>query len=161
MANIGNWCCTDGWLRKRVSRPENITVIENGQVLEVTPESVMPDEAVSSGRVFVDGLGVGDVGSVVLRDRRHLSRDGFLVVIIGLDEETGDVILGPEILSRGFVYMAESEMLIEEAKEVIWDVLERMDSAKDVAGALHSSLGDYCYRTTGRRPMIMPLVVEL
>ncbi|MCO6451247.1 MAG: ribonuclease J [Caldilineales bacterium] len=140
---------------------EKITIIENGQTLEVGPDWVMPDEVVASGRVFVDGLGVGDVGSVVLRDRRHLARDGFLVVIIGLDQENGEVILGPEILSRGFVYMAESEMLIEEAKEVVWDVLERQETAADVADGLHAALGDYCYRTTGRRPMIMPLVVEL
>lgn len=140
---------------------ENILVIEDGQVVEMAPDWVFLAEKVSSGRVFIDGLGVGDIGSVVLRDRRQLARDGFLVVTIGLDEETGDVILGPEILSRGFVYMAESETLIEEAKEIIWDVLETQESAEAVAAHVHSALADFCYRTTRRRPMILPLVVEI
>jgi ribonuclease J len=96
-----------------------------------------------------------------LRDRRHLSRDGFLVVTVGLDEETGEVILGPEILSRGFVYVAESEDLLEDAKEVVWNVLETYDSVQEVATHMHTALADFCYRTTRRRPMILPLVVEL
>lgn len=140
---------------------ENIFVIEDGQVIEVCPDTIRRGDTVPSGRVLVDGLGVGDVGSVVLRDRRHLARDGFLVVTIGLDEETGDVILGPEILSRGFVYMAESETLIEDAKDVIWDVLEAHESAPEVASNVHTRLADFCYRTTRRRPMILPLVVEI
>jgi len=149
-------------LAREMGIPEqNISVIENGQVIEVGPDWIMPAEVVENGRVFVDGLGVGDVGAVVLRDRRHLANDGFLLVMIGLDEETGDVIVGPEIISRGFVYMAEAEMLIEEAKEVVWDVLDRYESVDEVINHLHRSLADYCFRSTGRRPMILPFVVEL
>ncbi len=140
---------------------KNIFVIENGQVMELGSDWILPAEKLVCDQVFVDGLGVGDIGSVVLRDRRHLARDGFLVVIIGLDEETGEVIAGPEILSRGFVQLSGSETLMEDAKEVIWDVLEQVENAKDVAEHVHNRLADFCFRTTGRRPMILPLVVEL
>ena len=140
---------------------DHIFIIEDGQVVEVGEEWIFTDETVTSGRVLVDGLGVGDIGAVVLRDRRHLARDGFLVVTVGLDEETGEVILGPEILSRGFVYVAESESLLDDAKEVVWDVLETHESAQAIATHMHTALADFCYRTMRRRPMILPLVVEL
>jgi len=140
---------------------EHIFIIEDGQVVEIGEDWIFSDSKVTSGRVLVDGLGVGDIGTVVLRDRRHLSRDGFLVVTVGLDEETGEVILGPEILSRGFVYVAESEELLDEAKEVVWNVLETYDGVQEVATHMHTALADFCYRTTRRRPMILPLVVEL
>ncbi len=141
--------------------PQNTFAIENGQVMEVGPDWILPAEKISCGPVFVDGLGVGDVGAVVLRDRRLLARDGFIAVVIGLDEETGDVVLGPEILSRGFVHMAGADALIEEAKEVVWDVLERQESASAVAEHVHTALADFCYRRIRRRPMILPLVVEI
>ena len=140
---------------------DHIFIIEDGQVVEVGEEWIFTDATVTSGRVLVDGLGVGDIGAVVLRDRRHLARDGFLVVTVGLDEETGEVILGPEILSRGFVYVAESESLLEDAKEVVWDVLETHESVQAIATHMHTALADFCYRTMRRRPMILPLVVEL
>jgi ribonuclease J len=139
----------------------NTFTIENGQVMEVGPDWILPAEKVSCGPVFVDGLGVGDVGAVVLRDRRLLARDGFMAVVIGLDEQTGDVVLGPEILSRGFVHMAGAETLIEDAKGVVWDVLERQESAGAVAEHVHTALTDFCYRRIRRRPMILPLVVEI
>ena len=140
---------------------DHIFIIEDGQVVEVGEEWIFTDEKVTSGRVLVDGLGVGDIGAVVLRDRRHLARDGFLVVTVGLDEETGEVILGPEILSRGFVYVAESESLLDDAKEVVWDVLETHEGVQAIATHMHTALSDFCYRTMRRRPMILPLVVEL
>jgi len=140
---------------------EHLLVIEDGQVVEVSQEGVLRGEPVTSGRVFVDGLGVGDIGAVVLRDRRHLARDGFLVVIIGLDAATGEVLLEPEILSRGFVYVAEAEPLLEEIKELVWDTLDRYEHAQAISEHLHLALGDFCYRRTRRRPMILPLVFEL
>ncbi len=149
------------WSREAGVPEGNIFIIENGQVMELGPDGMLPAEVVGCDQVYVDGLGVGDVGAVVLRDRRHLARDGFLVVIIGLEEESGEVILGPEILSRGFIHMVGAENLIEDAKEVIWDVLEEQESAKNVAEHVHNRLADFCQRTTGRRPMILPLVVEL
>lgn len=140
---------------------DHALVIEDGQAVEVGEDFIFLAEKVPSGRVFVDGSGVGDIGNIVLRDRRLLARDGFIVVTIGLDRESGDVVLGPEILSRGFVYMAESGELIEEAKDIIWDVLETHETAKDVAKHVHSALATFCYQTTRRRPMILPLVVEI
>jgi ribonuclease J len=149
-------------LAESMGVPEDqIFIIEDGQVVEIGEDWIFSDAKVTSGRVLVDGLGVGDIGSVVLRDRRHLSRDGFLMVTVGLDEETGEVILGPEILSRGFVYVAESEDLLDDAKEVVWNVLETYNGVQEVASHMHTALADFCYRTTRRRPMILPLVVEL
>jgi ribonuclease J len=138
---------------------ENIFVIENGQAMTLDQEGLRPAEPVNAGDIFVDGL--GDVGSVVLRDRRHLGRNGFLVIVIGLDKTTGEVILGPEILSRGFVHTAEAGDLMVAAKELAWKVLEQEEMASAIAERLHTSLVDFCQRKTGRRPMVIPLVVEI
>ena len=140
---------------------EKVLVVENGQVIEIGRDWLFLAERIPCGKVFVDGLGVGDIGNVVLRDRRHLARDGFLVVAVGLDQASGDVILGPEILTRGFVHTTESDELIEETKSVVWDVLDRYDSAEAVATHLHDALANYCYKVKQRRPMILPLVVEV
>ncbi len=140
---------------------DHIFVIEDGQCVSVSPQGVTPGVQIDSGRVFVDGSGVGDVGAVVLRDRRHLSRDGFLAVIVGLDAESGDVLLGPEILTRGFIYMDESEDFLMDAQEVAWDVLEEYEDTAQVIKQLRKRLADFCYRETRRRPMILPVVVEI
>ncbi len=138
---------------------ENIFVIENGQVMSLDRQGLRPAEVVNTGDIFVDGL--GDVGSVVLRDRRHLGRNGFLVVVIGRDETTGEIILGPEILSRGFVHTAEEGELIAAAKALVGKLLEQEETAAEIAERVRASLLDFCQRRTGRRPMIIPLVVEL
>lgn len=138
---------------------ENIFVIENGQVMTLDRRGLRPAEVVDTGDIFVDGL--GDVGSVVLRDRRHLGRNGFLVVVIGRDATTGEVILGPEILSRGFVHTAEAGELIAAAKELVGKLLQQEETAAEITGRVHASLLDFCQRRTGRRPMIIPLVVEI
>jgi len=138
---------------------ENIFVIENGQVMTLDRQGLRPAETVNAGDIFVDGL--GDVASVVLRDRRHLGRDGFLVVVLGLDKATGEVVLGPEILSRGFVHTAEAGELIAAAKELVGKVLAQEETAAEIAGRVHASLLDFCQRRTGRRPMVIPLVVEI
>jgi ribonuclease J len=138
---------------------ENIFVIENGQVMTLDRQGLRPAEVVDTGDIFVDGL--GDVGSVVLRDRRHLGRNGFLVVVIGRDATTGEVILGPEILSRGFVHTAEAGELIAAAKELVGKLLQQEETAAEITGRVHASLLDFCQRRTGRRPMIIPLVVEI
>ena len=140
---------------------DHIFIIEDGQCVAVTPESVMPGDQIDSGRVFVDGSGVGDIGAVVLRDRRRLSQDGFLAVMVGLDQETGDVLLGPEILTRGFIFMDDSEEFLEDAKEVVWAILDEFDDTADVIKQLRKRMADFCYRATRRRPMILPLVVEI
>jgi len=140
---------------------DHIFVIEDGQCISVTPEGVMTGEHIDSGRVYVDGSGVGDIGAMVLRERRRLSRDGFLTVVVGLDEVTGEVLLGPEILSRGFIYMDDSEEFLEAARDVVWDVLDEYDDAAQVIKFVKKRLADFCYKETRRRPMILPLVVEV
>jgi len=149
-------------LAKDVGVPEDhIFIIEDGQCMTVTPERVMPGAQIDSGRVFVDGSGVGDIGAIVLRERRHLAQDGFLAVIIGLEEESGEVLLGPEIITRGFIYTDDSEAFLEEAKDVVWDVLDEYDNTAQVIKHLRKRLADLCYKATRRRPMILPLVVEV
>ncbi len=141
---------------------ENVFVIENGQVIEFDEEGAYLAERVSSGQVMVDGLGIGDVGSVVLRDRHLLSRDGFVVVVIALDEQTGDLVDGPDIISRGFVYVRDSEDLLEEAKERVIDLLESGKVHRDTAATVvRDTLTQFLYRRTRRRPMIFPMVLEV
>ena len=149
-------------LAKESGVPEDhIFIIEDGQCVSVSPEGVMPGVQIDSGRVFVDGSGVGDIGAMVLRDRRRLSQDGFLAVVVGLDVESGDVLLGPEILTRGFIYMDESEEFLEAARDVAWDVLEEYEDTAQVIKYLKKRLADFCYKETRRRPMILPVVVEI
>lgn len=139
---------------------ENIFVVENGQVIEFDDEGARPGERVGGGHVLIDGLGIGDVGEVVLRDRRLLSRDGFVVVVVALDEGTGDLIEGPDIVSRGFVYMRDAEELIEEAKNLVIDALA--NGHRDTASSLiRDTLAEFLYRRTRRRPMIFPVVLEV
>jgi len=140
---------------------ENIFVIEDGQCVSVSADGVMPGVQIESGRVFVDGSGVGDIGATVLRERRRLSQDGFLAVIIGLDADSGDVLLGPEIITRGFIYMDEAEDFLEAARDVAWDVLDEYDETAQVVKYLKKRLADFCYKETRRRPMILPVVVEM
>ncbi len=141
--------------------PENILVIESGQVVEVRPDSLRLGERVSGGHVLVDGLSVGDVGSAVLRDRQHLSRDGFLVAIVAVNRATGEVVTDPDILTRGFVYAAEAEDLIEGARDRMWQILESPGAASGIRNKIRDELQRYCYARTGRRPLILPLVLEV
>jgi ribonuclease J len=142
--------------------PENIFVIENGQVIEFEDDIAYLAEHIPSGHVLVDGLGVGDVGSVVLRDRHLLSRDGFVVVVMALDETTGQLVDGPDIISRGFVYVRDSEDLIEEAKERVIELLESGKVHRDTAAtAIRDSLSEFLYQRTRRTPMIFPMVLEV
>ncbi|MBI3973679.1 MAG: ribonuclease J [Chloroflexi bacterium] len=151
----------------------NIFVIEDGDVLEVSPDGAEVTEHVSAGYVFVDGLGVGDVGQVVLRDRQVLSQDGILIVMITVDRRTGMPIAGPEIVSRGFVYMRESEELIERARRQVQLALEQARTVslaepqqvdvdwQYVKNKIRDVLSKFVYDTTRRRPMILPLVMEV
>lgn len=142
--------------------PENIFVIENGQVIEFEDDLAYLAERIPSGHVLVNGLGVGDVNSVVLRDRHLLSRDGFVVVVMALDETTGQLVDGPDIISRGFVYVRDSEDLIEEAKERVIELLESGKVHRDTAAtAIRDSLSEFLYQRTRRTPMIFPMVLEV
>jgi ribonuclease J len=139
---------------------ENIFVVENGQVIEFDEAGARLGERVEAGPVLIDGLGIGDVGDVVLRDRRLLSRDGFVVVVVALDETTGELTEGPDIISRGFVYMRGAEELIDEAKNLVVEVLSNghRDTARDL---IHDTLAEFLYRRTRRRPMIFPVVLQV
>jgi ribonuclease J len=139
---------------------ENVFVVENGDVIEFDGQGGRLGERVEAGPVLIDGLGIGDVGDVVLRDRRLLSHDGFVVVVVALDEATGELIEGPDIISRGFVYMRGAEDLIEQAKDTVIEVLS--NGHRDTASSLiHDSLAELLYRRTRRRPMIFPVVLEV
>lgn len=146
--------------------PENIFVMEIGRVLELTADSARVNGTVSSGRILVDGLGVGDVGSIVLRDRKLLSQDGLIVVVITTEKESGQIVAGPDIISRGFVYVRESEDLIENAREIIKKTLARLEGKKGndwsaKKGIIKDDLREYLYEKTKRKPMILPIIMEI
>lgn len=145
---------------------ENIFVAENGHVLEFTPDKGTVAGKVTAGNVLVDGLGVGDVGNIVLRDRRQLSQDGILIIVVTMDKQSGCVLAGPDIVSRGFVYVRESEQLIDEAKKKVKQTLERCETGgitewATIKGNVRDTLGKYLYERTRRRPMILPIIMEV
>ncbi len=144
----------------------NIFLMENGRMLELSQDTAKINGTVSSGRILVDGLGVGDVGSIVLRDRKLLSQDGLIVVVITTEKESGQIIAGPDIISRGFVYVRESEDLIENAREIIKKTLAKCESRNknDWAarkGLIKDDLRDYLFEKTKRKPMILPIIMEI
>lgn len=147
-------------------KPENVVIADNGDIIEVGEESIRKNGTVISGQVFVDGLGVGDVGNIVLRDRKHLSQDGILTVVVTIERETGKVVAGPDIISRGFVYVRESEDLIEEAKEQVRNVLKNCEENNikewaTIKSSVKDVLRNFLYEKTKRNPMILPIIVEV
>ena len=145
--------------------PENIFIMNNGRVMEISENSAKMVGTVQSGRVLVDGLGVGDVGNVVLRDRQHLSQDGLIIIVLTMDSN-GIVVAGPEIISRGFVYVKESENLMDEVKNVVQRELYKCEEKgiKDWSGIkanLKDGLRDYIFVKTKRNPMILPIITEV
>ena len=145
---------------------DHIFIADLGQVLETDGVEMKFTGTVPSGRVLVDGYGVGDVGSVVLRDRNHLAVDGVMIIVATIDRETGNVLAGPDIVSRGFVYVRESEALLDEAKQLMKQV---MDNCRDrnirewgnIKSAMRDALSDYIYSKTKRSPMILPIIMEV
>ena len=154
-------------LAKDLGMPsENIVIAENGAVIELTKDSIKVNGKIQSGKVLVDGLGVGDVGNIVLRDRRQLSKDGIMIVVVTIDRETCQVVSGPDIVSRGFVYVREAEDLMEEAKEKVTDALDRCEvngvtEWSMIKSAIREALGRFLYEKTRRRPMILPIIMEI
>ena len=145
--------------------PQNIFVADIGDVLEIDDKGARIKEKVPSGRVLVDGYGVGDVGSVVLRDRKHLGEDGIMIVVIGIDS-LGNIISGPDVISRGFVYVRESEDLIGEIKDLVLTTAENCLSKNPadrnaVKNNVRSRLSDFLYEKTKRKPMLLPIIIEL
>jgi ribonuclease J len=140
---------------------ENVFVVESGTVLEFGPDWGRVNGQVAEGHVLVDGLGVGDVGNVVLRDRHLLSRDGFVVVVVAVDADTGEMLEGPDIITRGFVYLRESGSLIEDAAACVRKALEHGGPRPTASTNIKDSLAEFLYAQTKRRPMILPVVMEL
>jgi ribonuclease J len=145
---------------------ENVVIAENGSIVELTPNSIGINGKVTSGKVLIDGLGVGDVGNVVLRDRRQLSQDGILIVVVTIDHSNYSIAAGPDIVSRGFVYVRESEELMEGARDRVLSTLDkcREDHITEwsaLKSAVRDSLGKYLFEKTRRRPMILPLIMEI
>ncbi len=156
-----------GELAISLGLPEgNVVIAENGGVIEVTRNSIRKNGTVTAGQVFVDGLGVGDVGNIVLRDRKHLSQDGILTVVVTLSKENNSIIAGPDIISRGFVYVRESEGLMDEAKDIVKDVLRECEESNitdwaSLKSKVRDELRSYLYEKTKRKPMILPIIMEI
>ena len=144
--------------------PNQILISDIGRVIEITPGSARLAGTVTAGQVFVDGYGVGDVGSVVLRDRRHLAEDGMIVVALSMSGENGELVSGPDIITRGFVYVKESEGLLEELRQVALEAIRGTNTRTDwsaVKGAIKGDLSGYLYKKTKRSPMILPVIMEV
>ena len=147
-------------------KKENILITSIGNVVELTKNSIKTVETVPAGRVLVDGLGVGDVGSIVLRDRKHLAEDGIIVVAITMDSVTGEVVSGPDVVSRGFVYVKESEELMSDVTTVAEDTLERLylQNVRDwnvIKNRVRDAVSKYLYEQTRRSPMVLPIIMEI
>ncbi len=145
---------------------ENVILPDIGQVIEVRESGIKVVDTVPAGRVLVDGYGVGDVGSVVLRDRKHLAEDGLFVVVIAIDSSTGEVVSGPDLISRGFVYVKESEELLDQAREVACDVLENcyVTGVRDwgtIKTRVRDGISKFLYERTKRSPMILPIIMDV
>lgn len=146
--------------------PKNVVIPEVGNVIEVNRSGIRKSGTVISGQIFVDGLGVGDVGNIVLRDRKHLSQDGILTVVVTLSKDNKTIVAGPDIISRGFVYVRESEGLIDEAREIVRNTLLECEEKNITDWAtLKSNVRDelriYLYEKTKRKPMILPIIMEI
>lgn len=145
---------------------ENIVIAENGSVIEITRNSAAINGKVTAGKVLVDGLGVGDVGNIVLRDRRQLSQDGIMIVVVTIDKESCHVVAGPDIVSRGFVYVREAEDLMEEARDKVQAALDCCEENgvsewSVIKSTVRDALGRFLYEKTRRRPMILPIIMEI
>lgn len=145
---------------------ENVFGLTVGDVLEIDERSAQINGKVSSGDVLVDGIGVGDVGDIVLRDRRHLAYDGVFIIVMSVNTETGELVAGPDIISRGFIYMEEAEELIEEAKQVVLSTLDSLtiDAETEWNNAksdVRSAVAKLLYSRTHRRPMVLPIMMEI
>ena len=145
---------------------QNIFISEVGKVLEIDRKGARFNGTVQAGNVLVDGSGVGDIGSVVLRDRKHLSEDGLVMVVATVDIHSGYLVSGPDIISRGFVYVKESEELMDEARKVAESSLDEALMKKhidrqQIKGAMRDELAKFIYKKTKRKPMIIPVLMEL
>ena len=147
-------------------KQKNVIVGDIGKVIELGQNSARLNGTVQSGAVLIDGLGIGDVGNIVLRDRKHLAEDGIIIVVVTLSKQDGSILTGPDVISRGFVYVRESVDLMEEAKTVAKAALHKWADKKQtdwasLKGALKSSMNDFVYKETKRKPMVLPIIMEV
>ena len=146
---------------------ENIFMLQSGDVLEVSDKEAKVVDKVHTGEVLVDGLGVGDVGNIVLRDRQHLAEDGILIVVMTLERGTNQLLAGPDIVSRGFVYVRESEGLMEDARKVLVEAvdncLHRQRGAdwSKIKLVVRDTMNEFIWKRTKRRPMILPIIMDV
>ena len=145
---------------------DNIIMMSNGRILEIDEEQAQFTGTVPCGRILVDGLGVGDVGNIVLRDRQHLSQDGLIVIVLTMDSSTGEVVAGPDVISRGFVYVRESENLMDDVKSVVRHEIKKCEQRgiRDwgtIKSVTRENLRDYIFMKTKRNPMIIPIIMEI
>ena len=147
-------------------KPENIFLTTNGRILELNEDEATLTGTVPFGKIMVDGLGVGDVGNIVLRDRQHLSQDGLIIVVMSMDSATGEIVAGPDVISRGFVYVRESENLMVDVKKMLKEEVRKFEEhgVRDwstIKSRLKDSLRDYIFAKTKRNPMILPIIMEV
>ena len=145
---------------------EKVFILSSGDVLELDEESGTVVDKVEAQGIFVDGLGVGDVGNIVLRDRQYLSENGLIIIVLTLQKYTNEILAGPDIVTRGFVYVRESENLLEEAREVVLDALDRcmeknVSDWGKIKNTMKDSLSDYLWKKMKRNPMILPIIMEV
>ena len=146
--------------------PKNIFMMTNGRTLELNQNEATLTTSVPNGKVLVDGLGVGDVGNIVLRDRQHLSQDGLIVIVVAMDSNTGEIVSEPDVVSRGFVYVRESENLMDDIKRVIYEEVKKCEESHitdwaTIKSNLKDTLRDYIFEKTKRNPMILPIITEV
>ena len=147
-------------------KKENIVMLSNGRVLEIDENGIGFNGSVPSGRILVDGLGVGDVGNIVLRDSQHLSQDGLIVVVLTMDSSTGEVVAGPDIISRGFVYVREAESIMDDVESVVKNEIRKCEERgirdwATIKSMVKDNLRDYIFMKTKRNPMIIPIIMEV
>jgi ribonuclease J len=147
-------------------RPDATFLLEDGQVLEMDGSGARREEPVGAGRVFVDGKGIGDVSDIVLRDRRHLSQDGLFLVVLAVDQHSGELVAGPDFVSRGLFAEGEAPRYFEEAKEVVATTMasitpESRTDSLEVKEEVRKALRRYLSKTLDRRPVVLPLVLEM
>ena len=147
--------------------PENIFILSSGDVLELNEEEpAKVKEKVRTGAILVDGLGVGDVGNIVLRDRQHLAEDGIIIVVLTLERRTNRLLAGPDIVSRGFVYVRESEELMDDARKAVSEALEKCLKGRHtdwnkIKLVIRDAMNDYIWKKTKRRPMVIPIIMDV
>ena len=142
---------------------KNILLVDNGVSVEISESKIKKLPSVPAGKVFVDGLGVGDVGNIVIRDRKHLAEDGIIIVVAAIDSVSGEVVSGPDVVSRGFVFVKEAEELISDAKNTAYNAIMKTQdkSWNTIKNRIRDDVSRLMYERTKRSPMILPILMEI